>query len=514
MDSVLVEKQTASLYSEANKGRFSDVTEREFQEVFYNPRAHAFITRWGLLPGVAILMAFWIADHFGFTQQLHTIAIIRVVSIVPLLLIYALRQRSFVYRNIRDIYSWYLFLLANTVSAIIAITPHEDYGHRGYMLSFPMVIFTVFLAKPKLHTALTVSVGFTAIFVATSVIFDVRPLGLGDVVSQIHVALVMLSSIVIGACTCYVLESAERREFIQRKVIEQDKELILLQQFELNESLQQLSKANEQLELQNVRLDYLNREKNEFLGIAAHDLKNPLSGISMSVANVRRYLKRMSGEDVIKVMDNVDKAATRMRDIIVNLLDVNQIENGRTTIDIRSVDLNQILNSVVADYSERAAKKSIRLRTEIHPQPCLCKADENILMQIVDNLVSNALKFSPEGKDVWIRTSTRLEQEEACARFSVRDEGPGLSEEDHKKLFGRFQKLSATPTAGEHSSGLGLSIVKKMADMFGAKVWCESKLGEGATFIVEFKPIHQSSLNAVIQPETEMRSVERIEQLS
>jgi signal transduction histidine kinase len=103
------------------------------------------------------------------------------------------------------------------------------------------------------------------------------------------------------------------------------------------------------------------------------------------------------------------------------------------------------------------------------------------MVQVLENLISNAVKYSPPGKNIFVR----LRQQSGAIRLEVQDEGPGLSGEDQKKLFGKFARLSAKPTGGEHSTGLGLSIVKKMVEALTGRVWCESEPGRGATFIVE-----------------------------
>jgi signal transduction histidine kinase len=102
-------------------------------------------------------------------------------------------------------------------------------------------------------------------------------------------------------------------------------------------------------------------------------------------------------------------------------------------------------------------------------------------MQVLDNLVSNVVKYSPHGTRAYVRVKRNAE----AVRVEVQDEGEGISPEDMKKLFGKFARLSAQPTGGEHSTGLGLSIVKKMVEAMNGKVWCESEFGNGATFIVE-----------------------------
>ena len=102
-------------------------------------------------------------------------------------------------------------------------------------------------------------------------------------------------------------------------------------------------------------------------------------------------------------------------------------------------------------------------------------------MQVLDNIISNAVKYSPHGKNVFVR----IKSDNDAVRVEVQDEGEGISPDDMKKLFGKFARLSARPTGGEHSTGLGLSIVKKMVEAMNGRVWCESELGKGATFIVE-----------------------------
>lgn len=108
-------------------------------------------------------------------------------------------------------------------------------------------------------------------------------------------------------------------------------------------------------------------------------------------------------------------------------------------------------------------------------------ADPNVLTQVLENLVSNAVKYSPPDRSIFVR----LKQLPGTVRFEVQDEGPGLSAEDQQKLFGKFARLTAKPTGDETSTGLGLSIVKRMVEAMNGEVWCESEAGQGATFIVE-----------------------------
>ncbi|MCS6807524.1 MAG: hybrid sensor histidine kinase/response regulator [Bacteroidota bacterium] len=246
-----------------------------------------------------------------------------------------------------------------------------------------------------------------------------------------------------------------------------------------------LRQAQEQLEENNERLQRLNEEKNEFLGIAAHDLKNPLNTIRGMAQMIRkRHEIGMSTEELDDIATQIETSSNLMFEIIRNLLDINRIENGNLVVEVTTVNLGLSLYAVLERYQGAAAKKHIALHTHMPEHDIFIYADPTLTVQILDNLVSNAVKYSPINTNVWIRVQPYPERQRV--RVSVQDEGPGLSEEDKQKLFHKFARLSAKPTGGEHSTGLGLSIVKRLAEAIGANVWCESELGKGATFIIEF----------------------------
>lgn len=246
-----------------------------------------------------------------------------------------------------------------------------------------------------------------------------------------------------------------------------------------------LRQAQELLEDQNESLKRLNDEKNEFLGIAAHDLKNPLNSIRGIAQMVRKRKEiELADDEVDDMAHQIETSSNFMFEIITNLLDVNKIENGKLVIQPSSVDLVLSLGAVTDRYQAPAAKKNITLHVELPSEDTQIYADPTLTIQVLDNIVSNAVKYSPQGKNVWVTVSCDAAQHRV--RVAVKDEGPGFSEEDKKKLFGKFARLTAKPTGGEHSTGLGLSIVKRLAEAMDASIWCESELGKGATFIIEF----------------------------
>jgi signal transduction histidine kinase len=246
-----------------------------------------------------------------------------------------------------------------------------------------------------------------------------------------------------------------------------------------------LRQALETLEHQNEKLQRLNDEKNEFLGIAAHDLKNPLNSIrGMAQMIVKRKSVELPEEDIDDMSHQIETQSNFMFEIITNLLDVNKIENGKLTLQMMPVEILMSLDNVVNRYQLAASKKNITINFEADADEPSIYADPTLTIQVLDNIVSNAVKYSPHDKQVWVR----LKEDKANkkVRVEVQDEGPGFSEEDKKKLFGKFARLSAKPTGGEHSTGLGLSIVKRLAEAMGANIWCESTLGKGAMFVIEF----------------------------
>jgi signal transduction histidine kinase len=267
----------------------------------------------------------------------------------------------------------------------------------------------------------------------------------------------------------------------------------------------ELLNTNDSLHQRNYELAELNREKNEILGIVAHDLKNPVSNIRMLAKLLRDDASTLTEAEVVEFSGDIYTVSERMFELITTLLDVNAIEEGSLRFNFSVFEIASFTENIVNNYRSRAFAKNINLNFEqnqskdgLDRYSVVAYADKNATMQVLDNLFSNAIKYSPYNKNVWIRVLTDdyavlndstpqgglLAAPQEYVRIEVQDEGPGLTDEDKDKIFGKFTRLSAKPTAGEHSTGLGLSIVKKMVEGMNGKVWVESEYGRGATFIV------------------------------
>ncbi len=238
------------------------------------------------------------------------------------------------------------------------------------------------------------------------------------------------------------------------------------------------TRLEKEVEERTIDLKKLNQEKNEILGVAAHDLKNPLSSIKM-LAKILCDDPTITQDEIKEFSNDILDTSERMFDLIKNLLDVNTIEDGKIQIYPENYLLRDILTQSIRHFKDIAQQKNIVIMNEIDlSQTIFC--DRTYFIQMLDNLISNAIKYSPYGKIVFLN----YEQDEDFHYFKVKDQGPGISDEDQTKLFKKFSKLTARPTGGEHSTGLGLSIVKKLADLMGGKVYCNSVLGEGAEFVL------------------------------
>ncbi len=241
-----------------------------------------------------------------------------------------------------------------------------------------------------------------------------------------------------------------------------------------------LNEQKIEIENQNKQLVDLNTEKNNLISILAHDLRSPINNIE----GLASLLELESNKDDRKeYIGQIQKSTKRLSSMIEKILDVESIESNSTNLSIENIKLKEVIEVVIDEFEEVAKKKQISLSTEIQNNELSISGDKIFTQQIVQNLVSNALKFSEKGKSVVLK----LKETQYKAQIIVSDEGPGISKEEQTKLFNKFQRLSAKPTAGEQSTGLGLSIVKKYVDLMNGSIRCESELGKGTDFIVEFK---------------------------
>ena len=248
----------------------------------------------------------------------------------------------------------------------------------------------------------------------------------------------------------------------------------------ITEQSRDLLQQKEQIEYKNQELLELNKEKNHLIGIVAHDLRNPLTS-ALTIGGLLKTGEQLSQEQQ-EYTEHMVNAMERMNNMVNRILDIKAIESKSIELNLQKTNLAEVLQEVQENFHDALKNKQLEFQfNQQHPQP-VAMVDRNYLTQVFENLVSNAIKFSPPKRII----SVDIIQNNGAIITEIKDQGPGLTEEDMARLFQKYQKLSARPTGGEQSTGLGLSIVKKYVEAMDGRVWAESQPGKGATFKVEF----------------------------
>lgn len=238
-----------------------------------------------------------------------------------------------------------------------------------------------------------------------------------------------------------------------------------------------LKKSREEIEEQNKKLFALNKEKDEFLSLAVHDLRSPLSSVMM-IADIIKNGGDVSKDELDEYTNLIHVSTQKMLHLVNNLLD---IQNEKTQFENEEINIIRVLKNSIENFEKPAKQKNIKLDSEITDEEILIDGNSNYLMRIFDNLISNSIKYSPPGSKVKIFTEHKVNK----VRITFKDEGPGISKEEQENLFRQFGTTSNEPTGNESSTGLGLYIVKKFTTAMNGRVWVESEPGKGSAFIIE-----------------------------
>lgn len=234
------------------------------------------------------------------------------------------------------------------------------------------------------------------------------------------------------------------------------------------------------LEEKRIETEKLYDHQNEFLGMAAHDLRNPLNAIE-GLINLTLYDIRNNRFDPVESrqeLENVVVLTQRMSYLVSDLLDISAIESGKVTLSMGSINLNDIFMECENLHIRTAAHKNITLTVEKNPAMPNVMGDSLRIINVMDNLMSNAIKYTYPGGTIRVY----CESENGEVITHVQDNGQGLSADDLKHIFTSFKKLSSRPTGGEHSTGLGLAIAKKVIELHHGNIWVESEKGKGSRF--------------------------------
>lgn len=288
----------------------------------------------------------------------------------------------------------------------------------------------------------------------------------------------VLSIIIFSAAIYLGIQWRVRRLQMRAALLER---LVEERTEEVQTQAAEIQRTNTELQEKNIELHDANQFKTQMLSMASHDLKNPLSNVML----LSQFLMKEAPENnvVQEYAADILTVSRQMLNLVYDLLDTASQDMQKKQMDIHfeRLDMSRLVADILVHYTSQAEQKRQQLIVNCQ-KDCWIAGDYKRLLQVVENLISNAIKYSPFEKRIWVQLETNTN--DTTIIFSVRDEGPGITEEDKNKMFGFFQRLSATPTGGESSSGVGLAIVKQIIELHNGLIWVESEPGNGATFIV------------------------------
>lgn len=257
--------------------------------------------------------------------------------------------------------------------------------------------------------------------------------------------------------------------------------LISILLFVYRKTNRQLLSVNSVINRQKEALAELNQEKNNLMSIVSHDLSTPFSSIHMW-SRLLEAGEKLDPEQK-KATLNIRKAAENGEQLIRQILEVERAGTGLEKLELEDTKLADFLKHLAESFREQAREKQLSLETPDPEKPVYLLTDQTLLRRIIENLLSNAIKFSEPGQEIRILIQSDLESTDII----VEDNGPGISSDEQERLFTKYGRLSPRPTGGESSTGLGLSIVKRLASELNATLQYQGEPGKGSRFLVRFK---------------------------
>ncbi|WP_017300815.1 PAS domain S-box protein [Nodosilinea nodulosa] len=247
--------------------------------------------------------------------------------------------------------------------------------------------------------------------------------------------------------------------------------------------------AEEKLRQTNAELIRATRLKDEFLANMSHELRTPLNAILGMTEGLQEQVFGAVNERQLKALTTVETSATHLLALINDILDVAKIESGQLTLNLTSTAIVPLCQSSLAFVQQQAYKKRIQLMGELPSHLPNVMLDERRVRQILINLLTNAVKFTPEGGCVSLTATPELRQDgdkiQAMMRFSVKDTGIGISPSDRQKLFQPFTQIDSALNRQYEGTGLGLTLVKQITELHGGQVGLTSEIGVGSCFTID-----------------------------
>jgi signal transduction histidine kinase len=226
------------------------------------------------------------------------------------------------------------------------------------------------------------------------------------------------------------------------------------------------------------QLEIANKHKSEFLANMSHELRTPLNAIIGFSEVLQEKLFGDVNEKQLDYLNDIHTSGKHLLGLINDILDLSKVEAGRMELDLASFDVVPALANAMTLVRERAQRHNIDLHMDVDPGLGVATADERKLKQIVVNLLTNAVKFTPDGGSVFV--TARRETDTLV--ISVRDTGIGIAPDDHEAVFEEFRQVGRHYTNKQEGTGLGLTLTRRFVELHGGRIWVESEPGRGSTF--------------------------------
>lgn len=269
------------------------------------------------------------------------------------------------------------------------------------------------------------------------------------------------------------------------KLLSQKYDLLLnntVKMTKIGDSFQQkLLKANDTIQDQFQKLQKLNKAQEEILGIVAHDLRNPITAISWTCDLIKDDFEEEMGEEGKEYVQMIQGSCDSMNFLINDLLEVAKLESDDYKLELNPENICDLIRQAIERLTEKFDEKSINLSLDLGEDKIIVLAHRERIWQLVSNLITNAVKFTENGGTIIV--STEVKDGNVLIKFS--DNGIGIPPEIIPILFDKFTKASRKGTEGESSTGLGMSIAKRLVELHFGKIWLESEVGKGTDFFVE-----------------------------
>lgn len=225
--------------------------------------------------------------------------------------------------------------------------------------------------------------------------------------------------------------------------------------------------------------------KNEFVFVISSKLKQPILTLQNYLDSILRIKNQQWTPDLLELLNKTRENSQRLSSLVNDLSDLSRIENQSLRLDVKEVNLNQLIGSTLSDFSMTASEKKIKLTYEPNAEAIIVKADSSRMHEILANLIDNAIKYSPTGTTITVR----FQKEGGFAQIEVKDSGYGIPEEAKSHLFEKFYRVNRSSTEPK-GTGLGLFVTKELIERQGGKIWFESQVGKGTTFYFTL-PLYQ-----------------------